>query len=68
MVPKAYARLPMKDHQLWNLTSPEYYERFVVHEFTRNTEEFRQCITWCFHKEKLHRQEVWMASAPTTDK
>ena len=63
MVLRAYARLPVKDHTMWNLTSPEYYERFVKNAFPRNTEDFRQCIRWCFHKEKMHRQAVWMASA-----
>ena len=64
MVLKAYARLPVKEHDMWNLTTQQYYERFVVKAFPRNSEEFHRCITWCFHKEKLHRQAVWMVSAP----
>ena len=68
MVLKAFARLPVRDHPMWNLTSIQYYERFVVNAFPRNTEEFRQCIKWCFHKQKMHLQEVWLASASTTGK
>ena len=63
MVLRCYARLPVNDHPMWNLTSPEYYERFVVNAFHTHSEDFRQCLRWCFHKEKMYRQAVWMASA-----
>jgi hypothetical protein len=58
LMAKCFARLPLRNHVLWQAGQKHYEENFIPMSFKRNTAEFHECIAWCFKQEMLYRKRV----------
>ena len=58
LMAKCYARLPLRNHVLWQAGPTHYEKTFVPKCFPKNDPEFHKCIAWCFQNELQYRKRI----------